>query len=1090
MQRGQCHVSVCHVFFVRRSCKTRPWLCKLAATFVVNNGEYEALQFDDALNTGLYVTNDIDAIDSSSGSSVAERMPKSEFAIEVWFTLEKENIVLGGLAGAMQDAGGCALGWGLTYDRRMQQGRYLTTYFFRVALQPTDKSSKSILPPSFVQVQHTADTELFVWTHLVATYNGSHLAIHLDGVESALQMACHDPHCGDIHYSTGLGRGCLAGSTTFTLGTVDVPFDNFKYPHQGLLRHIRILSMAVQGNGVAMLYQRMADQMKFTAPADFEYWVKASSLPDSGLASPSIDMVHAESPAWLTARGNFSSAREYRCKMTFGDHSMYSKAVAGCSVSYQGGEGCAMGFADEIKCQTPPWRAGFGAARLSVLKWLGNGNSSGSEGSDVGMWKPLLQRVCLRKACGYRPLMYRYRAQVATTFWYTSGDRNLLHPTLSGRMSYIRTMTPGAIYRVDPAAQRITRVSTFMTGGSDARGTPLRNRYIAAGVSHYSHVEVGGQHYLIGATAWDGKGPNTTSGLYHFDESTGQLKLLQEIDTYGARKWIFFRANESLFAAVANYHGNSVIYRCRATLEVPPMPGNSNASAPPSLTLETGSALHLNVTGASSMIFLATQHAHYILVSTFFQGLSGGRASPSVLYRITAGAHGHFTAQVVQQLAVTHAADVTDFLYAGVRHVIFAVNQQSSPSLTFSMNMTAGAEQGAAVLECCGALAPTLPTQQATSLDTFDFNGKLVVLAAVETSAPLSNLIEDTQVGAKMMVFNGSHFIGKSDPGTLPRDSAGGQFLNLTSPTTNRQLVHVRTGNSLMLLAGNFKHGDDGYSALQILTANEATIEGLVRPTSIAVGPNDGKYVYVASHGSQAVAVFSRDIESGDLSPATVLMRPEDMTGTSLGGIPSFRGLRHIAISPDQRHMYATVTDAVVVMDVSAPSGAVRVTDFVADGSITGDGEKIEGLQGAFSVHVSADGAAVYVSSYSDGALVAFSRNSSDGSLSFVDVMQDGERLLGEFQDLELADNSEQNVDWSPKNKTASAPYPRTIPLGQSSVPPRDIKMFGLEGRRLMAVASSSPSWDVADGTFKVFEWQGDALTGLCCRSDSRPVAR
>lgn len=112
-------------------------------------------------------------------------------------------------------------------------------------------------------------------------------------------------------------------------------------------------------------------------------------------------------------------------------------------------------------------------------------------------------------------------------------------------------------------------------------------------------------------------------------------------------------------------------------------------------------------------------------------------------------------------------------------------------------------------------------------------------------STSLFDFVDDTQACAKVILYNGSHFIGKTDPSAKEE---GGQLFNLTS--SNTQFVYLSTDNSSLLLAGHFANGDDSVSVLQILTASVSSVEGLVRPTSVAVSPVDGKYVYVAAEHS------------------------------------------------------------------------------------------------------------------------------------------------------------------------------------------------------------------------------------------------
>jgi len=341
------------------------------------------MQFDDVLNTGLYVTNDIHALGSEGGSTVAQRLPTSALSAEAWFTAEEEEISLAGLVGVKQESPGCALGWSLTFDRKKtipiiesdKKGQSESTYVFKVALQRD--SSTTAAPPSFVELRHTAPLHLFVWTHVVAAYNRSHLLLFVNGREAAVQEACADYPCGNIVYSYSQHEGslsCAPGQTALTVGTVHGSMQDalkgYKYPHQGLLKHVRILSTAVSAPGVEMLYGIFAAQMKLVAPSPFEYWVKARSLPGPHTTSPSIDAVHAEAQDWITSLGNFSTAQQYRCKFTYGSQTQWSPANTSCSSGHFGTGGCHGQHVDQLTCLTPRWRIGFRAVTFSIDKKL------------------------------------------------------------------------------------------------------------------------------------------------------------------------------------------------------------------------------------------------------------------------------------------------------------------------------------------------------------------------------------------------------------------------------------------------------------------------------------------------------------------------------------------------------------------------------------------------------------------------------------------------------------------------------------------------------------------------------------------------
>ena len=1096
------------------------------------------MQFDTALNTGLYVTNDINAASSDGGPTVAQRLPKTAVSVEAWFTAEEEKISTAGLVGVLQDAPGCALGWSLTFDRKKavpvtdKGERYVSTYVFKVALQKPGRSNEStatVAPPSFVELRHSASLDLFVWTHVIAVYNSSHLLLFVNGLEAAVQEACDDHPCGDIVYSYSQHvqpHTCVPGETALTIGTVHGTLQEvlkgYKFPHQGLLKHVRILSAAVSAPGAALLHGIYAPQMKLVAPSKFEYWVKASSLPGPHRSSPSIDAVHAETQDWVTSRGNFSTEQQYRCKFTSGDHTLWSPANTSCSSDHTGMGECYGQFADQLTCQTPRWRVGFRAATFSIVKkqerlplmsfeafyanlvstdryracndtWCGSMCAAGcvavndtrcmyrcflrsQNSSDTATtgWRSLWQRVCVRKDCGFLPSLERTQGR-GTPSWYTAGDRNLLSPALGGGITRIRMLTPGAIYKVSKGDQRLTQVSTFMTGRFDAWGTLLRNRYAAAGVSQYTHTTVRDEHYLIGATAWDGSSPNSTSSLYHFNESSGHLKLIQEIDTFGARRWLFFSVDDTLLAAVANHNGPSAIYKC----SVRPRDA-SDPSSTEMLSLQTADALRLPILAASSVTAFAVEDAQYLLFSTLYDSMVPEQSSLSVLYRVRKEIDGSVTATVIQELSVAHASDVTHFTHAGFIHIIFAVNHATSPSELFSANisqLSSAAETPTSRtgrMEIFGQHAPyaaTLATKRATSVRIFEYIDEIWLTVTVETDTPITSLFDDAQVSPKTMRFNGTHFIGKTKSGTSARDSAGGQLLNIT--VDNVELVHVRTGESAVLLAGNFRNGDDGVDALQVLPASVTTVEGLLRPTSIAISPVDGKFVYVASAGSQNIVVFARDDDGGLLAQTSIISRPPDAPASALGGMPSFRSIQSIAISPDQRHLYATLMaqDEIAVLNISASSGALNMLSHASIQYLSVATDQ-KWLHGAYGIHVSAGGTNVYVSAYFDGALVAFARNASDGSLSYLDAVRDGQRLFEDYEDLPLPMTSSPNAE--PAGSSPQPTYPSTLQFRNLSAPPRKIRHFTIEGKSLMAVTSSSLRWDLADGALTIFEWQGE----------------
>ena len=104
-------------------------------------------------------------------------------------------------------------------------------------------------------------------------------------------------------------------------------------------------------------------------------------------------------------------------------------------------------------------------------------------------------------------------------------------------------------------------------------------------------------------------------------------------------------------------------------------------------------------------------------------------------------------------------------------------------------------------------------------------------------------------------------------------------------------------------------------------------------------------------------------------------------------GIVGLIGPQHLALSPDEAQLYVASADgdAVVLFTRDTTNGALTYLGTVFDG-LAG----VDGLDGAYWVEVSPDGAHLYVAGYSDNAIAVFSRNPATGHLTFLSVVRDG----------------------------------------------------------------------------------------------------
>ena len=166
---------------------------------------------------------------------------------------------------------------------------------------------------------------------------------------------------------------------------------------------------------------------------------------------------------------------------------------------------------------------------------------------------------------------------------------------------------------------------------------------------------------------------------------------------------------------------------------------------------------------------------------------------------------------------------------------------------------------------------------------------------------------------------------------------------------------------------------------LSFVELEKGGLVGLFGARLVAASP-DGAHVYVAGFEADAVAVYSRDAATGALAFV-------ELQTDGVGGVDGLDGAFSVTVSPDGAHIYVVglVDDAVAVFSRDAPTGALTFVEAQFDG-VGG----VDGLDQAFSVTVSPDGAHVYVAAASDDAVSVFSRDATTGALTFVEAQFDG----------------------------------------------------------------------------------------------------
>lgn len=157
--------------------------------------------------------------------------------------------------------------------------------------------------------------------------------------------------------------------------------------------------------------------------------------------------------------------------------------------------------------------------------------------------------------------------------------------------------------------------------------------------------------------------------------------------------------------------------------------------------------------------------------------------------------------------------------------------------------------------------------------------------------------------------------------------------------------------------------------------SNNLTISGLKQASSIRVSP-DGKNAYATGFLDNSVAVFTRDVNNGKLTfVQSITDGVEQMQG--------LKGANQVAISPNGKHVYVAsrVDNAVVAFTRNTTNGQLTLAQLLKNGETMADGVTvIQGLAGATSVAVSDD--RLYVTGVDDNAVTVFARDNTTGFLT------------------------------------------------------------------------------------------------------------
>ena len=148
-------------------------------------------------------------------------------------------------------------------------------------------------------------------------------------------------------------------------------------------------------------------------------------------------------------------------------------------------------------------------------------------------------------------------------------------------------------------------------------------------------------------------------------------------------------------------------------------------------------------------------------------------------------------------------------------------------------------------------------------------------------------------------------------------------------------------------------------------------------PFDVEVSP-DGKHVY--SPTGDGVNIFGRNATTGAL---TLIGTVED----GVGGVDGMNGSNAFVVTPDGAHLYVAgyLDNAVAAFSRDPMTGQLSFVEVERDG-VGG----VDGLAAAHDLAISPDGNHLYVLGLNDDAVAVFARNPGTGGLTFVEVQRNG----------------------------------------------------------------------------------------------------
>ncbi len=156
-------------------------------------------------------------------------------------------------------------------------------------------------------------------------------------------------------------------------------------------------------------------------------------------------------------------------------------------------------------------------------------------------------------------------------------------------------------------------------------------------------------------------------------------------------------------------------------------------------------------------------------------------------------------------------------------------------------------------------------------------------------------------------------------------------------------------------------------------------VRGISGANDVVVS-RDGRFVYVAGHDADAIAVFERDLADGTLTWRSMVKDSEQ-------GVSGIGGVTNLELSPDGKHLFAAggASKAIAGFAINATSGALNQV------SVIRQSDGYNGFNGVSDLAFNAAGDVLFASAAGSRSVIALRRNPATGVLTYLLGIEDGE---------------------------------------------------------------------------------------------------